>query len=401
MIEIAASVLLGVIAGTFTGIMPGIHINLVSAGVVFLSPFLVPAAGIGPVCCFIVAMAVTHTFTDIIPSIYLGAPEEETAMGMLPGHKLLLKGMGHEAVKMTVIGSLLCLIACAAIFPVLAFAFPLAYRLIENWVWLILLACAAATILSDKGLNQIFWGAVVFIFSGVMGILVFESSIRQPLLPMLSGLFGVSTLIYSAMSSAEIPPQNLDGKTSLKKSETAKAAIAGAASGSLVALLPGLSSSHAASFARLFLMKTGEEAYLITIGGISTVNFFSSIATMLSLGKARNGAVASILELAGGISASDAASFVFASLLAGGIAAIISLKISRIFAKAAPKLNYKMLCAGAIVITALLTAAFSGIAGIYVLATATAIGLVSVLAGSRRSNAMGCILVPVIISYLN
>ena len=60
--------------------------------------------------CFIISMSLTHSFLDEITSIFLGAPYSGMAMGVLPGHKLLLEGKGLEAVKLTVIGRLICLI---------------------------------------------------------------------------------------------------------------------------------------------------------------------------------------------------------------------------------------------------------------------------------------------------
>jgi len=39
------------------------------------------------------------------PSIFLGAPEADTALAVLPGHALLMEGRGEEAVRLSAIGS--------------------------------------------------------------------------------------------------------------------------------------------------------------------------------------------------------------------------------------------------------------------------------------------------------
>src|SRR3989338_774789 len=119
--------MLGVIAGIFTGITPGIHINLVSLLLLSISPVLLNYINVISLCIFIIAMSITHTFLDAIPSIYLGAPDADDALNVLPGHKLLLDGRGFEAVKLTVIGSLSALILAVALVPLLIPAMMIVY----------------------------------------------------------------------------------------------------------------------------------------------------------------------------------------------------------------------------------------------------------------------------------
>ncbi len=72
LIQIILALLLGLTAGAFTGLVPGIHINLV--GVILVSLSVSAFADVNSVyfTVFIVAMAITHTFVDFIPSIFLG-----------------------------------------------------------------------------------------------------------------------------------------------------------------------------------------------------------------------------------------------------------------------------------------------------------------------------------------
>ena len=116
-LEVLIAALLGIIAGIFTGLIPGVHINLVSLLVVSLSVYLLDIFSLPSLGVFIISMAITHTFLDVLPAIFLGAPDADTALGVLPGHKLLLQGMGYEAIKLTVIGSLFSLILALFLFP--------------------------------------------------------------------------------------------------------------------------------------------------------------------------------------------------------------------------------------------------------------------------------------------
>ncbi len=114
--------IVGTALGVITGLTPGIHVNLVAASFVALHAqltalvsFLVGWAGptssdvLLLICCIIIANAVSHTFLDYIPSVFLGAPDADTALSVLPGHRMLLKGRGYEAVLLSAFGSLVAL----------------------------------------------------------------------------------------------------------------------------------------------------------------------------------------------------------------------------------------------------------------------------------------------------
>ena len=118
LLEIFLFLLLGIIFGTITGLIPGVHINLIGAFIVSLSASLFYLINPIYLVVFIVAMAVTHTFVDFIPSIFLGCPDTDTELSVLPGHELLKKGEGYEAIILTCYGSL------AAIFILVLIAYP-------------------------------------------------------------------------------------------------------------------------------------------------------------------------------------------------------------------------------------------------------------------------------------
>src|SRR3989338_2724883 len=115
-IWLVVALLVGVLLGTFTGLFPGIHINLVAATLLASLGYFSRVEPIVLVV-FIVAMAITHTFVDFIPSVFLGAPEEDSFLAVLPGHQLLIEGRGFEAIVMTLYGGL------AALPIVLVFSF--------------------------------------------------------------------------------------------------------------------------------------------------------------------------------------------------------------------------------------------------------------------------------------
>src|SRR3989338_9071935 len=104
LLEIIIPLLLGIVAGTFTGLTPGVHINLVAVLLLTLSTKI--NLPIFSIVVFIISMATTHTFLDFIPSVFLGAPDPSTVLTVLPGHRYLIKGKGFEAVMLSIYGSI-------------------------------------------------------------------------------------------------------------------------------------------------------------------------------------------------------------------------------------------------------------------------------------------------------
>jgi TctA family transporter len=134
LILILAFSAIGVGFGIITGLTPGVHVNNIAimmltaspmllSALLFLSDFGIPESFIVILLCtIIIATSIAHTFLDFIPSTFLGAPEGETALSVLPAHSMLLEGRGYEAVALSAMGSF------GAI--VLAFIFILPFRYI-------------------------------------------------------------------------------------------------------------------------------------------------------------------------------------------------------------------------------------------------------------------------------
>jgi len=256
-------------------------------------------------------------------------------------------------------------------------------------------------ILKEKKLDKIFWGSFVFLISGVLGIIVLSwSNLNQPLFPMLSGLFGISTLTTSLSQNAQIPKQHITETIKVSFSRKVKAIGAAVFSGSLTGIMPGLGAAQAAILAMSIVGDIGAYAFMILIGGINTVNFTFSLVTFYTLQKARNGAVVAILEIVKMISFEQLLVFLFAALIAGGVATLLALFFARVFSKLIVKVNYRILVISIISFITIMVIYFSGVIGLLILVTSTAVGIIPALIGVKRSHAMGCLLLPVILFFV-
>src|SRR3972149_2319661 len=216
LLEIILALLIGTLAGIFTGLIPGIHINLVGAIIVSLSISLlsnIPAIYMG---VFIVSMSITHVFIDFIPSIFLGAPEDGTELSVLPGHEMLKQGLGFQAVRLASLGCFYGIfIFVLAVIP-LSFIAESIYEFIRNsnLVALLLIGISLNLILVEK---KKFLGFAVFMISGLLGLAVLNIDMKEPLLPLLTGLFGASTIVLSIKSRTKIKKQELGAIIKIKK----------------------------------------------------------------------------------------------------------------------------------------------------------------------------------------
>ncbi|MBS3140297.1 tripartite tricarboxylate transporter permease [Candidatus Woesearchaeota archaeon] len=399
-LELLISLALGIISGIFTGITPGIHVNLVSVLVLSFSSVLLQITSPLILAVYIISLAITHTFLDSLPSIYLGAPDEAQALNVLPGHRLLQKGLGHQAIVYTLIGSYGSLLLSIILFPLFVISMKLIAPVIEQWIGYLLIAVMAYMIFREK--KKWLKSLGVFLLSGALGLVVLSGipNLKQPLFPLLSGLFGFSILIVSLSKKSAIPQQIADSKLTISNKNIGKSVSAATGVGFLAAFLPGFGSSQAAIVATNVVGDLGDEGFLSLVGGINTANMLISIATIYILDKARNGAIVVVDKLAPDIGLPEVLLFLGTALVAGGISVILTLRLSRLFSKLIVKVNYLKLVLSIIGFITLLTFYFDGILGLLILITAAAIGLVTSYLGVGKNHLMGCLIVPVILYFI-
>jgi putative membrane protein len=395
---ILLTITIGILAGVISGLTPGIHVNLVAALLVTFSPIITPIFGIIPACCFIIAMATTHSFLDTIPSIFLGAPEAATALGVLPGHRYLLHGNGLMAVKLVIIGSLGSLIISGLLYPLLIPFVTYCYPYLQNYMGYFLLAIALFIILRDR---KPLWSLFIFLLSGLLGYIILNRlSVPNVMFPLLSGLFGIATLLYSLFEESSIPAQQELPYTDIDNKKTAQAIGSGTFSGFLTAVLPGVGAATAAVISMQITRKIGDHGFMALMGGISTANFVLSLVALQALDKARNGALIAVQTIFPELQTAHIIIFLACALISGGIASVITLLFGKLFARTLQKINYYKMLISVIVFIIILTPLLSGWIGILILLVSTAVGLLPALKKVSRTQGMGCLLLPVIIYFL-
>ena len=372
LIELMIALLLGVLIGTSTGLFPGIHINLVGAFLVSISASYLYSIPVIYLVTFISAMAITHTFMDFIPSIFLGCPDADTSLSILPGHELLKEGEGYQAIMRTAYGGLY------SVFLLVIFAFPLSflvskvYLLIQKVIPYILILVCITMVLSER---KKFKAATVLILTGILGMCVLELNIKESLLPLLSGLFGSSMLLISINQNTKIPKQNITFKK-LGFRKLIRPLSGALLASPLCGFLPGLGGGQAAVMGNQ-IARTDTKGFLVLLG-----------------------AAVAIQSLMGNVNSNILILILCVCLISGILSFFLVKTISIKFLKVMEKVNYKKLSIGIIALLTVLILLISGLLGFLIFVISTATGMYCISLNVKKTQMMGCLLIPTIILYL-
>ncbi len=406
-IELIVALIVGLLAGTITGLVPGIHINLVAVMLLTFSPIFLKITSPLTLAIFIVSMAITHTFLDFIPSIFLGAPDEDSVLSILPGHQFLLKGRGYFAVIYTLYGSMTALLIISVFTPIFIYALPKIYPYFQKIMWIVLIALSVYLIMTEQKGKRL-WALFIFFLAGFLGIASLNLNLKEPLLPLLTGLFGASGLIISIKQKTKIPKQRTEKLTKIKlsKKSVLKASVASIIASPFTAFLPGLGASQAALIGQQSLNIKDQREFLFLLGAINTIVMGLSFITLYSVEKTRTGAAVAIDKLLPNLTLANLYYILGAIIFSGILSFIIAVNISKIAAKNIHKITYTKLSIFILITLLIIILIFSDfsiqgkIISLLIFTTSTSLGIFTISTGIKRIHLMGCLLLPTILFYL-
>ncbi|MEM5878915.1 MAG: tripartite tricarboxylate transporter permease [Candidatus Aenigmatarchaeota archaeon] len=392
--------ILGVSIGLFSGLMPSMHVNTLLPLLLSFSTFL----NLSPyhLAVLVVSTAMSEIFFNFIPSIFIGAPEEGTALSVLPGHRLLLEGRGYEAIKLTVIGSVGSLILSLLLIAFLSPYFTSFYKLTRPYIHFAIIAVIAFMIFSERKPKKIISSAFIILLSGIFGLLALNSQLlpsQHILFPVLTGMFGLSTLIISFSETSKIPEQKEDFSLKISAKEILKSIFLGSIAGILVGFLPAVGISEAAVMVQYLGGRGDARSFLITLSGINVGNEVFSLISLYLVSNPRSGSSVAIQQILTELSFYDVLLLVGTICFVSGISALLTLYLGKQIPKFLVRLDYKTLTLSIITFICAMVFIWTGIAGIIILSISTAIGLLCAHLEVRRSHCMGVLLIPSILFF--
>ncbi|MDI6839929.1 MAG: tripartite tricarboxylate transporter permease [bacterium] len=406
-------VLIGVLTSSLFSLIPALHIYNIIA-------FLTISTFIDPLwlTSIMLGMIIGFSIVNTIPSIFLGAPDESAAFLVLPGHRYMLQGRGHEACLLSGIGSLLAIFAIIPLIPLLIKVVPLLRVILyKNSGWVIGAVIVYVLISEwpkggDRGRpgykfidawKSLGAGILTFCLSGFIGMILFYKPITpvergfQNLMPAFIGLFAIPWVTMNILLGRDIPTQNIVKSMDVKPSHLLQSLFSGMFGGLFAAIVPGVTGGVGGLLAGHATAQRDDRIFIISQGVSKTTYYVGAFMLFLVPGLSmRRGGLAWMASIRYTPSRWCDFYHLIAGCLLGAILAFFLLDyFAKRIASLIDKYTYKRISwAGLITIIALVLV-MTGPMGLIIAGVSTGIGLIPILFNSRRLNCLGVILVPI------
>jgi len=398
MLEYVILAAFGCLLGVATGLTPGLHVNTVSMLGLSVYAFL----GLNPLefAVVAVAMSVTHSFLDFIPGIFLGIPEEDTALSILPAHRLVLEGRALEAVKLTGYGCLLGLVFAVLLLPLVVWLVPLVYQPLRKYVVYVISAAAFALMFRESGIAGKIWALSIFLLSGALGLLTLNMktvSATYLLFPVFSGMFGLSGILYSLKDRERAIPQKEYARVRVD-GEVVGGGFAGALGGAVIGVLPAMSPSQI-GIIMSSIFRGSQRRFLVSVAAINTSDAVYSLVSLYTIRNARSGVsvmISRVLEM----SYTDLLLLTGIFLLSAFAATYLHIAIGRKAMTYYRLVDYRLVSTVVMAFIIAMVYALVGWFGLLVAVVSTSIGLLPILSGVSRTHLMGVLMVPTILYFV-
>ena len=413
MIELVIACFIGIAIGTTTGMIPGIHVNTAGAILFASSTFLLTIVSPEFLCVLMVSMSIAHALIEFVPSMLLGVPQEGTATSILPGHRMVLKGRSKEVIRIVSVGGFGAIIVTIAMLPIFAIALPFLHEISKPFTWIILLVASIyLTYRLTSNHRDFLWSLLLFVLSGILGWVIFQTPISSGITLMctFSGLFGISTILFSLNDSSTIPHQNPFYELNIDY-EKFKSIFAGGITGAILGFLPGFGPAQGTVIAQAVSGTNDNNDddtvnFLLATSGLNISDCLFSLIAIYIIGNPRSGIAVYMSYLIFEMGLNHLAIFIFASLISVSVSLVLSLKLGDSFSRLMGGVDYKKLSIGVIVLQVVILYIFI----IYykapvfymslALITSTAMGMLPHYIGVGKSHLMGVLIIPAIVIYM-
>lgn len=412
MIDLILACFIGIFCGAVTGLIPGIHVNTVGAFIFASSTFLLNFYSPESISVFLISMSISHALLEFIPSMFLGVPEEGTVLSILPGHQMLLQGRGKEAIRLVALGGFGSVMVIIALLPVFMMVLPPLYGLLKPYIWIMLIIVVMVMIIRlSRDRKAMVWSSLIFILSGIMGWTLLNSSLPTSVsfLSMFTGLFGVSTMLYSLSQNSVLPTQDQQHRLTIN-TDVIRGIFAGGIAGSILGFLPGLGPAQGSMIAQELSggsdAENQREGFLVAMSGVNVSDALFSLMAIFLIGNPRSGIAVYVNHLLNGVNFPHLLVFIFTSITAVSVALILCLKLGDAAGENLEKFDYQKLTWYVIIFMSFLVGLFSFIEQANVLMvvltyiTSIAMGLLPHYLGLNKSHLMGVLIVPAIVVYM-
>ena len=296
MIELVIACFIGIMIGTTTGMIPGIHVNTAGAILFASSSLLITMVSPEFLCVLMVSMSIAHALIEFVPSMLLGVPQEGTATSILPGHRMVLQGRSKEVIRIVSVGGFGAILVTIAMLPIFAIILPVLHEISKPFTWIILLVASIyLTYNLTSSFRDFLWSLLLFVLSGILGWIIFQTPISSgtTLMCTFSGLFGISTILFSLNDSSTIPHQNPFYELDIDFNKF-KSIFAGGITGAILGFLPGFGPAQGTVIAQAASGTNDNDDedtvnFLLATSGLNISDCLFSLIAIYIIGNPRSG----------------------------------------------------------------------------------------------------------------
>ena len=413
MMELVIACFIGILIGTTTGMIPGIHVNTAGAILFASSNFLLTKVSPEFLCVLMVSMSIAHALIEFVPSMLLGVPQEGTATSILPGHRMVLQGRSKEVIRIVSVGGFGAIIVTILMLPIFSILLPFLHEVSKPFTWAILLVASIYLTYSLTSYFRVFlWSSLLFVISGILGWIIFQSPISSgvTLMCVFSGLFGISTILFSLNDSSTIPHQNPFYELNIDYNKL-KSIFAGGITGAILGFLPGFGPAQGTVIAQAVSGTNDCDDddtvnFLLATSGLNISDCLFSLIAIYIIGNPRSGIAVYMSYLLSEMSINHLLIFIFASLLAVSVSLALSLRLGDSFSRLMGGVDYKKMSLGVIILQIVILYIFifyykaPPLYMTLALITSTAMGMLPHYIGVGKSHLMGVLIIPAIVIYM-
>lgn len=408
--------LIGAGIGCVTGMIPGIHVNTLAALMLasyaaletFLSGFVPMQDAAVCIAACIVSASTVHSFVDYVPSVFVGAPDPDDVVSMLPGHRLLSEGKGMTAVRSAAIGS--CIGACASIALAIPMQLVLSFGLgdyLDSITAMVLTSVIMLMLFHEKDPRNVLWAIALLMLSGLLGLACMD--LRIPcsgiipegtlLFPLLTGLFGMPAMIQSTGNASAVTQTDED-----RYPVGPIPGLKGVITGYLTGWFPGITATTGAVISNTVTPEKGPEGFIAMTASIGTSASVMMIITLSITGNGRSGAMIAVGEILGdsivGVMNEYFLMLLFAAAVASVLGYHLTIACGRLMSAIVSRTDMSSVNRICIALIVILVILMTGPWGLVILVLSTLVGFVPVRMNIGRIYLTGCLLIPTLMTHL-
>lgn len=410
--------LIGSVAASILACMPALHIYNVVGLLLLLGAGSNELLGPEELSALMLGLITGYAMLNALPSIFFSVPDDSTLFVVLPGQKFLLQRRGWEAALLTGVGGLGGIAVLVLLTPVAPALLSALRAILQPHLHWILASVTLFMLLSEwpkgTGRGSTAWqklvgawsslaaGLATFFLSGLLGfVLLYRSPLAvdiayQNLMPAFVGLFAFPWLLLNLISRVRIPGQHMARSLDADLPLILRGVLSGAAGGLFAAFFPVVTGGVGGMIAGHATAQRDDQLFLISQGAAKIVYYVGAFLLFFvpGLHLTRGGMAWMLSGLYTPYTPSTYYRAMAAVLLGGVVSFFMLLALTRLMVRLVERVGYGRISMTTLILLLAFVALLTGLDGLLVAAVATGIGLIPLLWGSRRTNCMGLLLLP-------